>query len=175
MHSADDPPRDTTVTNNGDVHSPSSPSLVSKPPTDEVTQQVNNYTVMTSVNYIIQARVIWSGESIEDLTSKNELLGVQVASLTTESSSSKHNALSTQPTQPTQRAPKLLIGMSTIWNIAFTDPKRMYVVSRGGSKSGDILKMLKEMKPSSYEDITILCCYQWLYHEISSWQDMCQF
>ena len=107
MHSADDPPRDTTVTNNGDVHSPSSPSLVSKPPTDEVTQQVNHYTVMTSVNYIIQARAIWSGESIEDLTSKNELLAAQVASLTTESSSSKHNALSTQPTQPTQRAPKL--------------------------------------------------------------------
>ena len=58
MHSADDPPRDTTVTNNGDVHSPSSPSLVSNPPTDEVTQQVNRYTVMTSVNYIIQTRVI---------------------------------------------------------------------------------------------------------------------
>ena len=92
MHSADDPPRDTTVTNNGDVHSPSSPSLVSNPPTDKVTQQVNHYTVMTSANYIIQARVIWLGESIEDLTSKNELLAAQVASLTTESSSSKHRA-----------------------------------------------------------------------------------
>ena len=142
------------------------------PRTDEVTQQVNHYTVMTSVNYIIQARVIWSGESIEDLTSKNELLAAQVASLTTESSSSKHNAPSTQPTQ---RAPKLLISMSTIRDIAFTDSKRLYVVSRDGSKSGDILKMLKEMKPSSYDDITIHCWYQWLYHEISSWQDMCQF
>ena len=91
-------------------------------------------------------------ESVEDLTSKNELLAAQVASLTTELSSYKHNVPSTQSTQPTQRAPNLLIGASTI---ACTDPKRLYVVSRGGSKSGDILKMLKEMKPNSYGDITI--------------------
>ena len=54
MHSADDLPRDTTVTNNGDVHSPLSPILVSNPPTDKVTQQVNHYTVMTSVNTLFR-------------------------------------------------------------------------------------------------------------------------
>ena len=35
-----------------------------------------------------------------------------------------------------------------------TDPKRLYVVSRVGSKSGDILKILREMNSYSYEDIT---------------------
>ena len=111
-------------------------------------QLQDNMTKVLDMN----ARLV---ESVEDLTSKNELLAAQVASLTTELSSSKHNVPSTQPTQPTQRAPNLLIGASTIRDIACTDPKRLYVVSRGGSKSGDILKILKEMKPNSYEDITI--------------------
>ena len=116
--------------------------------TNVVMQLQDNMTKVLDMN----ARLV---ESVEDLTSKNELLAAQVASLTTELSSSKHNVPSTQPTQPTQRAPNLLIGASTIRDIACTDPKRLYVVSRGGSKSGDILKVLKEMKPNSYEDITI--------------------
>ena len=125
---------------------------------------------MTCANYIIQARVIWLGESIEDLTSKNELLAAQVASLTTESSSSKHRARN-----PRKEPPNCWKACLPIQDIAFTDPKHLYVVSWGAPNRVDILKMLKEMKPSSYEDITIHCWYQCLYHEISSWQDMCQF
>ena len=127
-----------------------------------VMQLQDNMTKVLDMN----ARLV---ESVEDLTSKNELLAAQVASLTTELSSSKHNVPSTQPTQPTQRAPNLLIGASTIRDIACTDPKRLYVVSRWYTKNveGNEAEFLRGYNHS--------CWYQWLYNEISSRQDMCQF
>ena len=96
--------------------------------------------------------------SVHDLMVKNDALATQVNSL----SSQVTSLLNQQPVSKTQAitaqhtpSPTLLIGASTIRDIACTDQNGLYIISRGGAKTGDILKCLKEMKDSSYGDVIV--------------------
>ena len=110
-----------------------------------MTQLQDNMSKVLDMN----ARLV---ESVNDLSCKNELLAAQVASLTTALSS---RTQVTPNTQPTKNVPNLLIGASTIRDIACTDPKGLYIISRGGAKTGDILKILKDTNADSYGDVII--------------------
>ena len=85
--------------------------------------------------------------SVKDLTVKNEQLSAQISSLSCDRSeqSSGSNA----------NVPNLLIGASTICDIACTDPSALYIISRGGAKTGDVLKTLKDTNTDAYADVTI--------------------
>ena len=75
--------------------------------------------------------------SVKDLTVKNERLLAQISSLS--SDRSKHS------TKSSTNVPNLLIGASSI----------RYIISRGGAKTGDVLKILKETNTDAYADVTI--------------------
>ena len=83
--------------------------------------------------------------SVKDLTVKNEQLSAQISSLSCERSeqSSGSNA----------NVPNLLIGASTIRDIACTDPSALYIISWGGAKTGDVLKTLKDINTDAYADV----------------------
>ena len=85
--------------------------------------------------------------SVKDLTVKNEQLSDQISSLSCDRSeqSSGSNA----------NVPNLLIGASTIRDIACTDPSALYIISRGGAKTGDVFKTLRDTNTDAYADVTI--------------------
>ena len=94
--------------------------------------------------------------SLHDLMAKNVELTTQVTSLSNQVTSLSNQQTVAKTSVPSQHTtPSLLIGASTIRDIACTDPKGHYIISRGGAKRGDILKSLKEMKEYSYVDLLV--------------------
>ena len=94
--------------------------------------------------------------SLHDLMAKNVELTTQVTSLSNHVTSlSNQQAVAKTSVPPQHTTPSLLIGASTIRDIACTDPKGLYIISRGGAKTGDISKSLKEMKEDSYGDVLV--------------------
>ena len=85
--------------------------------------------------------------SVKDLTVKNEQLSAQISSLSCDRSE--------QSPGSNANVPNLLIGASTIRDIACTDPSALYIISRGGAKTGDVLKTLKDTNNDAYADVTI--------------------
>ena len=85
-------------------------------------------------------------KSVKDLTVKNEQLLAQISS-----SSDRSKPLPNS----NDNVPNLLIGASTIRDIACTDPSALYIISRGGAKTGDVLKTLKDTNTDAYADVTI--------------------
>ena len=74
-------------------------------------------------------------KSVKDLTVKNEQLLAQISS-----SSDRSKPLPNSNVD----VPNLLIGASTIRDIACTDPSALYIIFGGGAKTGDVLKTLKD-------------------------------
>ena len=69
--------------------------------------------------------------SVNELKSQNESLASQIDILSKQLSDSVHH----KPISDTAPAvPNLLIGGSSIRDVACTDPKGWYIVSRGGAK-----------------------------------------
>ena len=60
-----------------------------------------------------------------------------------------------QTNRPKRIGQILLIGDSTIRDVVSNDDKALYVVPRGGGKTGDILAMMKSVKPNTYTDVVI--------------------
>ena len=87
--------------------------------------------------------------SVDDLKHKNAILTAQVESL--KPVTHADGSASQQPS----RLPKLLIGDSTIRDVACTDPSSLYIVSRGGAKTGDTLQTLRKMKNNTFGDIIV--------------------
>ena len=87
--------------------------------------------------------------SVDDLKHKNAILTAQVESL--KPTTHADGSASQQPS----RLPKLLIGDSTIRDVACTDPSSLYIVSRGGAKTGDTLQTLRKMKNNTFGDIIV--------------------
>ena len=100
-------------------------------------QSMNN--VLASNNALVNP--------VKDLTVKNEQLLAQISSL----SCDRSKLLSSSNTY----VPNLLIGASTVRDIACTDPSALYIISRGGAKTGDVLKILKDTNTEAYADVTI--------------------
>ena len=85
-------------------------------------------------------------KSVKDLTVKNEQLLAQISS---------SNDRSKPLPNSNVNVPNLLIGASTIRDIASTDPSALYIISWGGAKTGDVLKTLKDTNTDAYADVTI--------------------
>ena len=85
--------------------------------------------------------------SVKDLTVKNEQLSAQISSLSC--------GRSEQSSGSNANVPNLLIGASTIRDIACTDPSALYIISRDGAKTGDVLKTVKDTNTDAYIDVTI--------------------
>ena len=91
--------------------------------------------------------------SVAKLIESNQTLSAQVQSLG-EIKCTKCSA--TDATKETKKDGQiLLIGDSTIRDVVSNDDKALYVVPRGGGKTGDILAMMKSVKPNTYTDVII--------------------
>lgn len=90
--------------------------------------------------------------SIINLCQQNDTLMAQVTSLSTEVIGSQKRS-PVNPSPP--KRPTLLIGGSSIRDIACTDTSGLYVVSRGGAKTRDVLNMMKGMDTDSYGDVIV--------------------
>ena len=95
-------------------------------------------------------------KSIKHLSVENDVLKSQIASLSDEVIKVVNSKKSPKPptTDQSERSklPTLLIGGSSV---ACMDPSSLLVKSRGGAKTGDVLKSLKEMDTDSYGDVII--------------------
>ena len=98
-------------------------------------------------------------KSIKHLSVKNGVLKSQIASLSDEVIKVVNSQNSPKPPTVDQsersKSPTLLIGGSSVRDVACMDPSSLLVKSRGGAKTGYVLKSLKEMDTDSYGDVTI--------------------
>ena len=121
------------------------------------------YYMMPTSIAVLPSIVTDMRDSLEQLVSSNTALVAEVNDLKSENVSlmAKIDTLaSTSTSQCTHvesqsRLPNLLIGDSTIRDVACTDPVSLNVRARGGAKTGDILQAVRKMMSDSSADIFV--------------------
>ena len=97
--------------------------------------------------------------SVDDLKHKNTILTAQVGSL------KPVTYADGSPSQQPSSLPKLLIGDSTIRDVACTDPRSLYIVSRGGAKTSDTLQTLRKNEKQYIWGYHCARGHKWLFYK----------
>ena len=86
---------------------------------------------------------------INELKQSNSNIKAELTSI------QKSKDLDRNPRVISSDKPSLILGDSTIRDVVPHNERHLYVCSKGGAKTSDILSMLKKVKPNAYADITI--------------------